>query len=278
MKKKLKLRLWVKLIIFFIFLGVLTFFYSRYINTKGLIVKEYSIINESIPSNFYGFKIVHFSDIHYKVTTDLVDLEYMVKEINLIKPDIVIFSGDLFDNNVKYSKKDYVDLTNIFKSINYNVGKYAIKGDQDLKYDVWDSIIDNSDFINLNDTYKLIYYEGNEPILISGVSSNLKDNHMDILDTIENNYKYSILVMHEPDFINKDTNYSLVLAGHTLNGRIVIPYIGGIIKDKGGAKYTNEYYKLKNSDLYISSGIGTSIYPYRFLNKPSINLYRLRNK
>ena len=278
MEKKHKLRLWVKIVIFLSITAFCTYCYSRYINTKGIITKEYSIINSNIPSSFYGFKIVHISDIHYKVTTDIVDLKDMVKEINLLKPDIVIFSGDLFDNNIKYTKKDYEDLTDIFKSINFTIGKFAIKGDNDVRITEWDSIIENSDFTNLNDTYELIYYEGNDPILITGISSNLKDNHMDKLNEIENNYKYSILVIHEPDFINKDINYNLILAGHSLGGRIRIPYVGGIIKDKGALKYSDDYYKIKNSDLYVSSGIGTSMYPFRFLNKPSINLYRLRDK
>ena len=278
MVKKHKLRLWVKIVIFLSITIFFTYFYSRYINTKGIITKEYSIIDSNIPSNFYGFKIVHISDIHYKMTTDLTDLKRIVKEINLLKPDIVIFSGDLFDKEIKYTKKDYEDLTNILKNIDYNLEKFAIKGDNDLKISEWDTIMDNSNFTNLNDTYKLIYYEGNDPILITGISSNLKDNHIDIIDTIENNYKYSILVLHEPDFINENTNYNLILAGHSLGGRIRIPYVGGIINDKGSTKYNNDHYKIKNSELYVSSGIGTSIYPYRFLNKPSINLYRLRNK
>ena len=277
-KRHFKLRPWVKLVFILIVLFCSLFFYSRYINTKGIKVKEYSIIDSNIPSNFYGFKIVHFSDIHYKVTTDLDDLEKIVEKINILKPDIIIFSGDIFDKEINYTKKDYEDLTKIFKSINYNIGKFAIKGDNDIDNDNWDNIINNSDFTNLNDTYKLVYYEGNDPILLTGVSSNLKNNHIEVINDIENNYKYSILVIHEPDYIDSSINYNLILAGHSLNGRIVLPYVGGIIKDKGAIAYYREYYKLKNSDLYISSGIGTSIYKFRFLNTPSINFYRLRNK
>ena len=42
--------------------------------------------------------------------------------------------------------------------------------------------------------------------------------------------------------------------------------------------YTNDYYDLENTKLYISSGIGTSKYKFRLLNTPSFNFYRLRNK
>lgn len=281
----IRLRKWVKILITIIVLITSLILYSRYLGTKGIEVKEYSIINSNIPSNFYGLKIVQLSDIHYKVTTNKEDLEEVVKEINLLKPDIVILSGDLFDSTIKYTDKDYKDLIKILNSIDCNISKYAIKGEEDLKFENWEDIITKSNFIDLNDKSEEIYSNGNEPILMVGISSNYKKNHIeDTLNTIYSNitynYKYSILILHEPDFIDS-INYSkfnLILAGHSHNGQIVLPFIGGIFKDKYSKNYYDEYYKLDNTDIYISSGIGTSKYKFRFLNKPSINLYRLRNK
>ena len=43
-------------------------------------------------------------------------------------------------------------------------------------------------------------------------------------------------------------------------------------------KYYDEYYELDNTKLYISSGIGTNTFKFRFNSKPSFNLYRLRTK
>lgn len=280
-----KLRKWVKIILFIIILLSLFFNYSRYLGPKGLIVKEYGIKDSNLPNSFYGLKIVHISDIHYKVSTTKEDLKKVVKEINLLKPDIVILSGDLFDKSITYTNDDYSDLSDILNSINYNIGKYAIKGDQDLKINDWENIINSSNFTNLNDTYKIIYYNGNEPILLTGISSNYNKNHIKesinkIEKEIKENIKYSILVLHEPDVIeNVDySKYNLILGGHSLGGSIKLPFIGGIIRDKYSKKYYDEYYELNNTKLYISSGIGTNKYKLRFLNKPSINLYRLRNK
>ena len=107
---KIKLRKWVKIILFTIILLSLFFSYSRYLGTKGLIVKEYGIKDSNLPDSFYGLKIVHISDIHYKVSTTKEDLKKVVKEINLLKPDIVILSGDLFDKSITYTNDDYSDL------------------------------------------------------------------------------------------------------------------------------------------------------------------------
>ena len=81
--KKTKVRKWVKVLFFLIVIFSFICLYSRYLETKGLIVKEYPIIDSNIPKNFYGFKIAQISDIHYKVTTTKEDLENIVNEINL---------------------------------------------------------------------------------------------------------------------------------------------------------------------------------------------------
>lgn len=281
----IRVRPWVKITLILIILISSLFLYSRYIGPKGLKVKEYAITDSKIPSNFYGLKIVQISDIHYKVTTTKEDLKKIVKEINLLKPDIVVFTGDLFDSNIKYEEKDFKDLTNILKSINCEIDKYAIKGEDDLDISNYDTIMSDSNFINLNDSYDLIYSNGNEPILLVGISSNYKNNHIkntmeEIYSKINTEYNYSILLLHEPDFINDidSSKFNLILAGHSHNGQVVLPFIGGIIKDKYSKVYFDEYYELGNSKLFISSGIGTTKYKFRLLNKPSINLYRLRNK
>lgn len=264
---------------------ILFFIYCRYIGTKGFKINEYNVINSNIPESFYGTKIVHISDIHYKSTTNYNDLKKIINKINLIKPDIVIISGDIFDDNIEYNEKDYENIKKILKKIDYKINKYAIKGEEDLNISKWEEIINDSDFTNLNDKYEYIYNEGLDPILIVGVSSNYKNNHM--LKSIQNsykeattNYKYSILIFHEPDCIDNiiDLKFNLALSGHSHGGGIKLPIVGGIIKDKLAKKYYKNYYKIGNTDLYISSGIGTDKNKLRFRNKPSINLYRLRNK
>lgn len=279
--KKIKVRKWVKVLFVLIVIISSIYLYSRYVGIKGLIVKETAIIDSNIPKDFYGFKIVHISDIHYKVTTTKDDLKKIVNEINLLKPDIVLFSGDLFDNNIKYSKQDYKDLKKILKNIDYNIGKYTIKGEDDLNNKHWENIMKESNFIDLNDRYEFIYNDGLDPILLIGISSKYKKNNIkNVINSIDKKSKYSILLVHETDIINSIDykKFNLILAGHTHGGQIKLPFIGGIIKDKYAKIYTDEYYEIENTKMFISSGIGTTKYKFRFLNKPSINFYRLRNK
>jgi predicted MPP superfamily phosphohydrolase len=159
----------------------------------------------------------------------------------------------------------------------------------DYVYKKWSVLIEDCGFINLNDTYELIYKNSYKPILLAGVSNNtyttknIKDKTETIFNHInseKNNSSYNILLMHEPDYID-DIDYSkfdLVLAGHSHNGQVRIPFIGATILPDGAKKYYKEYYKLEDTKLYISSGIGTTILPIRLFNKPSYNFYRIIKK
>ena len=264
--------------------------YSRYLGTKGLIVKEYKVTSSLIPDNFHGLKIVHLSDIHYGTTIKAKELENIVKEVNLLKPDVVVMTGDLLDKNEEVNQTELIDILSKIEATN---NKYAISGNHEFGHPEWENIISKSGFINLDNSYDLIYQDGLEPILIAGVSSNLYGLSLDIkyqkisgfLESLKtsaesNIPKYKILLMHEPDYIDSidKSEFNLILAGHSHNGQVRLPFIGALILPRGARKYYDEHYKFNDTQLYIASGLGTSTLPLRLFNKPAINFYRLTTK
>ena len=266
-------------IIFLVILIIATLFILlRYIGNMGIKVKEYKIINNNI-GNFYGLKIVHVTDLHYGMTNEK-KLKKLVKEINLTKPDIVLFTGDLVDKNTKYNKEiDNILIENL-KNINAYYGKYYVNGDEDLLYKTFDTIMSNSNFISLDDTYEVIYNEKNETIFLSGISPD-KSLTNEIKENINlNTYNYKILLTHYPDSVTSvlKYNFDLIASGHSLNGQVRLPFIGSVYTKENSRKYYNSYYKIDNTNLYISSGIGNSTINIRLNNPPSFNLYRIVNR
>lgn len=291
-KKHSKLKTFFKILIVMVIITTIIILYARFIGTKGLVVKEYRIMNDKFTDNFYGLKIVHLSDLHYGDTTNKQDLEKIIDRINLIKPDIVVFTGDLYSNGLEDDKKD--ELTSALKNIKVNIKKYAIMGNHDD--DSWDDIMKDSDFINLNNAIDIIYNNNGSSILFAGINTNDDIDESikkidDFLKPTESNPEepntqptpniiYKILLLHEPDkILDFDySSYDLILAGHSHNGQIRLPFIGALYTPAGSKKYYDEFYDLGNTKLYISSGIGTSKLKLRLFNRPSINLYRLTNK
>ena len=276
-----------KLLSIFLFLVVIVvtiFLYAKYTGIKGLIVKEYRVKSEILTNNFSGLKIIHFSDLLYKSTVDKEDVKNLIKRINELKPDIVVFTGDLINKNAKINNEDIEFLEDELESISAKVGKYAIYGDEDYSIESYKTIMEKSKFKILNNSYDEIFYKNNESMFIIGLPSSLKEEIK--LEDAFNFYKedekrkFIIVLVHDGKtirFLDESTyEVDLVLGGHSLNGSVVIPYYGGIFIDDGAYKYYQEHYSKGITDIYISSGVGTNKYPYRIFNKPSFNLYRLK--
>ena len=285
--KKNKIITFLKFILILILLCVCILLWARFISTSGLIVNERKIVNERLPQSFNGFKIVHFSDVHYGKTINKKSMQKIVDKINLINPDLVLFTGDLIDKDIKISDDIVNELSNLLDEIDSSHGKYAVKGNHDYTTDAFTEIMNNSEFNILENDYDLVYNEVNDYIYLGGLSSSIKteidyDKSLAYFKEETNNKDvFSIMMLHEPDNIDSLLEYQsidLALSGHSHGGQVRLPFMGGIVKIKGAEKYPNSYYKIDNTKLYVSYGLGTSTYPFRFMNKPSINFYRLYNK
>ncbi len=280
MKKIFK---WVLIIFVVIFMTII---YARYIGTLGLETKEYTINDGSIPIDFDGLKIVHFSDLHYNRAINTKKINEIIDEINLINPDIVVFTGDLIDKDVILKDKDYEDLAKLLSKINTKYGKYAIAGNHDISN--IEKVIDiysNSNFKFLDNDYDIIYSKGNEKIFIGGLNSvsEKKDDIDKMMSYFKDNEEeiFKIILIHEPDIadtIVKDYSVNLILAGHSHNGQVRLPIVGPIYTPSYAKNYYDNYYNLDGTNLYISSGIGVSTVNYRLFNHPSINFYRINKE
>lgn len=288
MKKGIKV-----LIGFLIFIGIIliVFLYALFIGSSGLKIKEYKIEISNLPNEYHGLKIAHLSDFHYGETFNKKELEKVVKTINSLKPDIIVFTGDISTNGL--NNKQIEEASSLLSKMEASIGKYAIKGNHDYKFKKWSILIENSGFTDLSDTFEIIYKNQSNPIMLSGISTNLYGTK-NIKDKIEpimtylNSFNeespdkpiYNILLLHEPDYIDEIdySKFNLVLAGHSHNGQVRVPFLGAIYTPIGAKKYYDEYYKIKNSDLYVSSGLGTTALGVRLFNKPSFNFYRLTTK
>lgn len=280
-KKKLKRKRRFKFFSVFFLIIFLMYLILRYFGTSGLIVREYAPSFDNLPKSFYGLKIVQFSDLHYGHTTDIEDVRKLVKKINYLNPDIVVFTGDLIDS--KFTNEDLRLLEKELSLIEAKLSKYMVLGNHDRSSQIADLLV-KANFIDLNNNYDLIYNNSNESIIISGIGDLILKRH-DIDEAMryfkdENNPRlFSIVITHEGDVLDDVLgNYpvDLALAGHSHNGQVRLPKIGSLITPYGAKIYKEKEYHERGASIYVSGGIGTTILPFRLFNHPSINLIRLR--
>lgn len=285
-KRKVFVKLFLKVTAIIIIVFFVVFFYTKYSATRGLIIKEERIIDEKIPQSFNGVKIIQFTDLNYGSTVFSDEINNLVKAINLRKPDIIIFTGNIIDSNYKISIKEKEKLINSLKKLDASIGKYAVSGRKDDK-DTFTTIMNQSDFTILDNNYDLVYNNDNNPILLVGLSSlinnerNIEDGFKYFNEESHNSNIYTIVLESETDDLDdviQRFNPSLVLAGNSLNGQIRIPFIGGLIKSEGSQYYVDSFYNVGNTKIYVSSGIGSPGVGFRLFAHPSINFFRLSNK
>ena len=270
----------------FFVLGILFCLYISYIEPNIIKVNEQAIVDTELPTEFNGFKIVHFSDIHYGNSINDKGIDMIAKKINELNPDIVVYTGDLLDDTINISETNIKNIKKSLGKINASIKKYAVIGDSDyVNKDVYLNIMNESGFEVLENENDFIYYKGNTPLMFIGTSSILEgENNVDNAILTDNNdiEYYKIWLNHEPaifdTIVDKNLRPNLLLTGHTLGGLIDIPFYGYLLEQDGISKYKMDYYHKKKISMYISNGLGTYKYKVRFMNVPSINFYRLYNE
>ena len=238
------------------------FLYAYFIGVKGIKTNEY-VVKDNIPKSFNGIKILHFSDLLYGETINNEDLSTLSDEFKLINPDIVIFSGNLINNDYRPKENEINELKKFMNNIPYKLGKYAVKGEFDSTN--FDLIMDNTNFDILDNEIKSIYNNEKESINICGINTNKKEN----ID--KKNNDYTITIINNYDNYNEyNITSNLILSGSNLGGELKL-FNTPLISNN---KYMDSYYNIDNTKIYISNGLGT-IHHMRLMNHPSINVYRL---
>ena len=88
----------------------------------------------------------------------------------------------------------------------------------------------------------------------------------------------SLLLSHDPDaFPGVPERVALTLAGHTHGGQVSIPLLRRpFVPSRYGERYVYGHIVEDGRHLYVSSGVGTSGFPVRFLRPPEVVSLTLR--
>lgn len=280
MKKKIKL-VFVLLWIF----AILIVCYSRYIEPERLVVKEITVETDL---HIEKCRVIFFTDTHFGALYDEKHIERIVEIINGRDADIVIFGGDLLDNYAR--DRELLDIEYLQRElsrIEATAGKYAVFGNHDYgggAIRIYEDLMNNCGFHVLdNETLFLEKYN----IEIIGFDDYLLGKTEEDLYHMQSD-NFHLIATHEPvisKFI-ESSGESFLLAGHTHGGQVSVPYFTKKLLPKGSGQFIKGFYNTQDIgtdtavQMYVSSGIGLTKYPFRFFNIPEIievNLIRKEN-
>lgn len=265
--------------------GALTYdaFYSA---PTRYTVRYETLTSAAIPEQMDGISILFFSDLDYNKFMNEERLEKLVHTINGLSPDIVIFGGDIFDQDPNIiTNETREEVIRHFKDITAPLGKFAVLGDLDeadnsmrtfIRY-----ILYESDFEVLENKSVSLRNEGSQAIYLVGLENELT-GYLNVSQAFANVSRnaYTIAVCHTPDTaddVPSDTT-KYFLAGHSHGGQANW-YFGSLYTPPGAMNYLMGKHTIDGAfTLDITNGVGTTIQDVRFLSSAEVVLYRLEHQ
>lgn len=218
------------------------------------------------------------SDLHLGVYKDESYLLDVINTINIQTGiDMVLIAGDF---TFLPGNKDLTVLFSPLRLSKYPI--YAVLGNHDeqkpwpdLKYNLVHALEMNGVYYLENDAIDLI------DMILIGLGDRFASNddtHIISRFLAENNV---VVLTHNPDTIRSYTNTlaDITLAGHTHCGQVRIPYLYKFMIPTQGSwkeRFDCGFYTWEQTKLFITPGLGEDALPFRFLNKPTINILYLR--
>ncbi|CAN5403100.1 metallophosphoesterase [soil metagenome] len=263
-------------------------------------VKRLSLDFENLPPAFNGLKLAHFSDVHSGSFTDKEAVKRGIDMIMTEKPDLIVFSGDLVNNEAS-EIKPYLD---IFSKLQAPLGIYSTLGNHDYgDYISWpiDGVTKQQNLLNLARHHaqlgwRLLMNEhfpikkGGDEIAILGIENwSAKARFPKYGDMAKayagsEKYPFKILVSHDPSHwdaqvITQYSDVDVTLSGHTHGMQFGVEIPGFkwspvqyVYKEWAGL------YEEGKQKLYVNRGYGFIGYPGRVGILPEITLLEFTNK
>lgn len=248
-------------------------FYAFKIEPNLAVVHRLELGDQSKPAEV---KVVQLSDIQVSESYATNRLDKVIKKVNQENPDIIVFTGDLFDNYAHYNHEEaIIDKLSQMKAA---IGKYAVWGNHDYgggASRVYQQVMNAANFEVLQNTGETITLDNGKQIFIGGLDDSLLGNPS-ISGTLayRQGCDYSILLTHEPDVADGfiGTNTQLVLAGHSHGGQVRLPFYQ--VKNVLAEKYVRGLYELSDhTQLYVNTGLGTTAIHARLGVPPEISSF-----
>lgn len=252
----------------------------------ALELNTYTVKSEKLPENFSGYRIAQVSDLHNAEIG--ADNEKLLDMLLKAKPDIIVITGDLID-----SSNTDVEIALLFVEEALKIAPcYYVTGNHESivpEYDMLKSNLLELGVSVLSD--ERIELEKNGQIIsLLGVddpsfqTDYLLDDAGAVMSTKLQTLKgkndaYTILLSHRPELIDTyvESGIDLVITGHAHGGQFRLPFIGGLVAPNQGLfpEYHSGLYTSGNTNMIVSRGIGNSIIPFRFNNRPEVVLIEL---
>ncbi|HMP66589.1 MAG TPA: metallophosphoesterase [Pyrinomonadaceae bacterium] len=243
---------------------------------NSLSLEHVEIRLSRLPKKLDGFRIIHLSDIHHSPFTSLEHIERAVKVSNRLKPDMFVLTGDYVSHEPEYIRP----VADVLGRLRAEFGTYACLGNHDHWTDVeqvTSSLRGAGIDVLVNEGTR--FEARGAAFWLAGV-----DDHMvgrtDLPAALKGSYpdEMKLLLAHNPIIFRQCVKNSidLTLSGHTHGGQVKVRTRTPKDRLIPRRRLSAGLHRRKESQIYITRGIGTVVLPVRYQCPPEISLLELR--
>lgn len=208
-----------------------------------------------------GCRLVQISDIHHKGDVDL--FRKVVSTVNGLKPDVVLFTGDLVEESAFW--EEALELLGGIKA-----PLFGIPGN----HDYWAEV----DFAPAME----LCARGGGAWLMDGRAEAL-EGKLEVWGVTgaarpvftPRTGAFRLLLSHYPNWVEHipDESFDLILAGHSHGGQVRLPGIGACVVPFGVGQFERGLYLTPSGPLYVNVGIGYFYVNARLFCRPEITVF-----
>ena len=253
----------------------------------ALEVNEYEIQSDRIPQGFAGFRIAQVSDLHNAEFGE--GNSKLIQLLSRTEPDIIVLTGDLID-----SRQTDIEIALNFAQQAMQISPvYYVSGNHEARVYEYEDLkmgLADAGVIVLENQKVVITREGERITLIGVDDPSFQESYLfgdaegvakQTIETLQSESDgYTVLLSHRPELFDLyvDTGMDLVFSGHAHGGQVRLPFIGGLVAPNQGffPKYDAGLFSEENTNMIVSRGVGNSIIPMRFNNRPEIIIAELK--
>lgn len=258
-------------------------------SNTALEVNTYTLASHRLPKGFSGFRIAQVSDLHNDELGK--DNEKLLDKLRESHPDIIVITGDLADsyhtdidvairfaeNAAKIAPCYYVTGNHEARLSQYGTLKAGLEAAGVVVLENEGIDLERSgealSILGVDDpSFQTAYLTGDSAAVMAAALQKL---------TAEQE-AYTVLLSHRPELfdIYAASGIDLIFSGHAHGGQFRLPLVGGLVAPNQGwlPEYDAGLYTQGNTNMLVSRGVGNSIIPIRFNNRPEIIVVELQAK
>ena len=234
----------------------------------ALEVNEWHIQSDRLPESFDGFRIAQVSDLHNAENDRLLPL------LEKAEPDVIVLTGDLIDSR----DTDVASALEFVREAVQIAPCYYVSGNHESRVpereELWAGLRELG-VVMLDNAAVQLERDGETICLMGLADPAFGGIHREILRAMASEDQgYTVLLSHRPELFDDYAacSVALVFSGHAHGGQFRLPILGGLVAPNQGIlpEYDAGLFAEDGTAMLVSRGIGNSIIPIRFNNRPEI--------